>query len=156
MTDPISSLWESQRAAMGAFIRSQRELANMSLRELSRATQVSNAYLSQVERGLHDPTLRVLVQIGDALHLSVEEMLRQQIKDTPGAAEESDGSARDRPFTVEAAIAEDPVLTDSEKDALRSVYRSYLRGAAERALAERGAARTQPADDASTGDMSDT
>ena len=64
MTDNLLNPWESQRAAMGAFIRHQRELANMSLRQLSQATQVSNAYLSQIERGLHDPTLRVLIQIG--------------------------------------------------------------------------------------------
>ena len=142
MTDPISSLWESQRAAMGAFIRSQRELSKMSLRELSRATKVSNAYLSQVERGLHDPTLRVLVQIGDALHLSVEEILRQQV--LPAGADSPDeslhGSDAGQQVTVEEAIALEPVLTDAEKEALRSVYRSYLRAAAQRALAERAAA----------------
>lgn len=154
MTHPISSLWESQRSAMGAFIRSQRELANMSLRELSRATRVSNAYLSQVERGLHDPTLRVLVQIGDALNLSVEEMLRQQVKpDGAGArAESPEGAAGDqRSVTVEAAIAEDPVLSDPEKEALRSVYRSYLRGAAQRALAERATVQTDGAGDTASG-----
>jgi transcriptional regulator with XRE-family HTH domain len=154
MTHPISSLWESQRSAMGAFIRSQRELANMSLRELSRATRVSNAYLSQVERGLHDPTLRVLVQIGDALNLSVEEMLRQQVKpDGAGArAESPEGAAGDqRSVTVEAAIAEDPVLSDPEKEALRSVYRSYLRGAAQRAFAERATVQTDGAGDTASG-----
>ena len=79
MTDNLLNPWESQRAAMGAFIRHQRELANMSLRQLSQATQVSNAYLSQIERGLHDPTLRVLIQIGAALQLSIEDMLREGV-----------------------------------------------------------------------------
>ncbi len=51
----------------------------MSLRQLSQATQVSNAYLSQIERGLHDPTLRVLIQIGAALQLSIEDMLREGV-----------------------------------------------------------------------------
>ena len=43
----------------------------MSLRELSRLTRISNAYLSQVERGLRDPTLRILSQIGEALQISM-------------------------------------------------------------------------------------
>ncbi len=151
-TDPMASAWETQRAAMGAFIRSQREMANLSLREMSRMTRVSNAYLSQVERGLHDPTLRVLVQIGDALHLSVEEMLRRQSESSAGCRSEAepgtDGAVADElvaagplgveavaagPLGVEAAIAGDPVLSDPEKEALCAVYRSYLHAAVERA-----------------------
>jgi transcriptional regulator with XRE-family HTH domain len=123
MTDPISSAWESQRESMGALIRSQRELANMSLRELSRITHVSNAYLSQIERGRNDPTLRVLLQIGDALELSVEEMLRHGAgRTTPDPEGERPGSVG-----VEAAIRADPRLTDAEKQALTAVYRSYVR-----------------------------
>lgn len=120
MTDPIASPWEAQRMAMGAFIRSQRELAKMSLRELSRVTQVSNAYLSQIERGKHDPTLRVLVQIGDALKLTVEEMLET------GAGHA--GTDSGVPIGgVEAAVRSDQVLTMAEKEALVAVYRSYVR-----------------------------
>jgi transcriptional regulator with XRE-family HTH domain len=149
MTDPITSAWQAQRDAMGAFIRSQRELANMSLRELSRATQVSNAYLSQIERGLHDPTLKVLTQIAEALHLSVEDLLRESTGEEgsdgdqpgsvqPGTAESRAGdsgaeeSGTMRPPGVEAAVLADPTLTPGEKDALLTVYRSYLATHAER------------------------
>lgn len=105
---------------MGAFLRHQRELANMSLRQLSQATQVSNAYLSQIERGLHDPSLRVLIQIGAALQLSVEEMLREGSGREPQEA--SDGGAGG----VESAVRADPHLSLAEKEALLAVYRSYL------------------------------
>ncbi len=115
--DGIPNPWEQQRAAMGAFIRHQRELANMSLRQLSSATKISNAYLSQIERGLHDPTVRVLLQIGDALDVSLEEML-QKAKD----AEDAERSV----LSVEAAISNDTILTSEEKKALLAVYRSYL------------------------------
>jgi transcriptional regulator with XRE-family HTH domain len=81
---------------------------------------VSNAYLSQVERGLHDPTLRVLVQIGDALEISVEDILSRGGERSPASG---DGQ---EPSGVEAAIQADPRLADAEKDALRAVYRSYL------------------------------
>ncbi|HRW19868.1 MAG TPA: helix-turn-helix transcriptional regulator [Dermatophilaceae bacterium] len=113
-----SEAWEYQRETMGAFIRSQRELANMSLRQLSQATQVSNAYLSQIERGLHDPTVRVLLQIGQALHLSLEDMLSK-------GADLEDGQPAPT-IGVEAAVRADPVLTLAEKEALLAVYRSYL------------------------------
>ena len=102
---------------MGAFIRHQRELANMSLRQLSQVTRISNAYLSQIERGMHDPTVRVLLQIGDALHLSLEEMLQK--------AEETQ-DAEDSVLSVETAIAADTVLTAEEKKALLAVYRTYV------------------------------
>jgi transcriptional regulator with XRE-family HTH domain len=121
MTEHIASAWEYQRAAMGAFIRSRRELANMSLRELAKATHISNAYLSQVERGLHDPTVRVLVQIGEALEISVEDILSR------GADRSAASGAGPGPSGVEAAIQADPRLADAEKDALCRVYRSYLK-----------------------------
>ncbi len=129
--DPIAAAWHAQRSAMGAFIRSQRELANMSLRELSRATQVSNAYLSQIERGRHDPTLKVLVQIANALQVPLEEL----VQEGAGLAEEAVAAARG--IGVEAAVSADPVLSDAEKDALIGVYRSYLAAHAARAERDR-------------------
>jgi transcriptional regulator with XRE-family HTH domain len=123
MDDALNDPWRAQREALGTFIRTQRELSNLSLRELSRLTRGSNAYLSQVERGLHDPTLRILSQIGEALQISMSEIL--------DAAAATDGSAADSdPATnvpsVNAVVRADPNLTTAEKDALLTVYRSYL------------------------------
>src|SRR6266705_4792908 len=73
MTDP----WEAQREALGAFIRAQRKMANLSLRQLAELTSLSNPYLSQVERGLHQPSVRVLKLISEALNVSAETMLAQ-------------------------------------------------------------------------------
>ena len=69
--------WDTQREALGAFIRSQRKLANLSLRQLAEMTSLSNPYLSQVERGLHQPSVRVLRLISDALNVSAETLLTQ-------------------------------------------------------------------------------
>ena len=71
------SRWSAQVNALGGFIRAQRQLANLSLREMAAMTSVSNAYLSQVERGLHQPSLKVLHSIADALQLSTEQLLSQ-------------------------------------------------------------------------------
>src|ERR1700749_4996609 len=70
-----TSGWTAQMNALGEFIRAQRQLANLSLREMASMTSVSNAYLSQVERGLHQPSLKVLRSIADALELSTDQLL---------------------------------------------------------------------------------
>ena len=123
MDDALSDPWQAQRAALATFLRNQRELSNMSIRELSRLTKISNAYLSQVERGLHDPTLRILSQIGEALQVSTSEIL-----DAAAAASDSaaDSTSTTHALSVEAAVRADPNLTTAEKDALLTVYRSYL------------------------------
>lgn len=115
--------WQPHREALGTFLRSQRRLANLSLREMAERTKVSNAYLSQIERGMHAPSVRVLQSIAQALDLSAEAMMAQAglLGDEPAPAE---GTAE--PRATESAIRSDPRLTDDQKEALLSVYRSYL------------------------------
>jgi transcriptional regulator with XRE-family HTH domain len=125
--------WDTQREALGAFIRSQRKLANLSLRQLAEMTSLSNPYLSQVERGLHQPSVRVLRLISDALNVSAETLLTQAgLLDgsRPGAAP-ADPAGAGLPSVpgpdAEAAILADQRLTDEQKNALITVYRSMLR-----------------------------
>lgn len=109
---------------LGAFIRNQRQLANMSLRQMAQLTDVSNAYLSQIERGLHEPSVRVVRSIANALGVSTETLLN--VAGMLGDNSESELDwAPGRPGATEAAIAADPRLTDDQRDALLSVYRSY-------------------------------
>ena len=68
---------DDSRRLLGDFIRAQRQMANLSLRQLSALAEVSNPYLSQVERGLHEPSVRVLRSIADALNVSAETLLEQ-------------------------------------------------------------------------------
>lgn len=122
MTDPENP-WEPHLAAFGQYLRSQRRLANLSLREMAERTKVSNAYLSQIERGMHAPSVRVLRSIARALDLSAESMLGQAgLLDVPPMTE--DGQAQ--PPGTEAAIRADGRLTEDQKEALLSVYRSYV------------------------------
>ena len=110
---------------LGSFIRAQRQLANLSLRQLSALTEVSNPYLSQVERGLHEPSVRVLKSIAEALNVSAETLFEQAglIKDT----EEQDDGATER------AIRADRRLTEAQRRAMLSVYRSYIEATTEEA-----------------------
>ena len=103
---------------LGAFIRAQRQMANLSLRQLSALTEVSNPYLSQVERGLHEPSVRVLKSIADALNVSAETLFEH-------AGLISGTELLDHEAT-EAAIRADRRLTEAQRRALLSVYRSYV------------------------------
>ena len=105
---------------LGSFIRAQRQLANLSLRQMADLAHVSNPYLSQLERGLHEPSVRVLQSISRALNLSAETLLAH-------AGIVGDPAPREAPGT-EDAIRQDPSLTDDQKQALLSVYRSYAQG----------------------------
>lgn len=114
----ISGGSDDKLNVLGEFIRNQRHLANLSLRQLAAMTAVSNAYLSQIERGLHAPSVRVLKSIATALNLSAEVLLAQAGLITEPADAE-DGA-------TEAALRADGRLTAPQKRALLSVYRSYI------------------------------
>jgi transcriptional regulator with XRE-family HTH domain len=103
---------------LGAFIRAQRQMANLSLRELSAMTEVSNPYLSQIERGLSDPSARVLNSIAQALNLSAEALFAQAGLMSPSTQPDHDAT--------ETAVRVDPRLTEPQKQALLAVYRSYI------------------------------
>jgi transcriptional regulator with XRE-family HTH domain len=112
--------WEPQLDSLGEFIRAQRRQANLSLRELAAVTQLSNAYLSQLERGLHEPSVRVLRSLSGALDVSVETLLAQA-----GLFADTEAPPAGHGAT-EAAIRDDPRLTDEQKDALLAVYRTLV------------------------------
>jgi transcriptional regulator with XRE-family HTH domain len=116
-------LWNVQLAAFGAFLRAQRRLANLSLREMAERTNLSNAYLSQIERGLHTPSVRVLRLVAQALDLSAETLLAQAgfWGTEPGVADPPRETS-----DAELAIRNDARLTEAQREALLSVYRSYI------------------------------
>ncbi len=111
-----SGAWRS----LGDFIRGQRELANLSMRQLAEIAKISNPYLSQVERGLYKPSADVLKNIANALQISAETMYAQAglLDDSHGREESHHG--------VEHAVKLDPRLTVDQKEALIRIYRSFV------------------------------
>ena len=87
--------------ALGEFIREQRQLARLSLREMARLTSISNAYLSQVERGLHAPSVRVLHAVSDALGIPLEDLI---VRTSPSRADAPATGTDAGPSEVERAI----------------------------------------------------
>jgi len=121
-TEPTTP--NNSRQVLGEFIRVQRQMANLSLRQLSALTEISNPYLSQVERGLHEPSIRVLKSIANALNVSSEILFEQAGLFTN--TEEPDAEA------TEAAIRMDRRLSEAQRHALLGVYRSFLETSEER------------------------
>jgi transcriptional regulator with XRE-family HTH domain len=107
------------QSGLGAFIKAQRELANLSLRQLSDLAKVSNPYLSQVERGLYKPSADVLKNIATALHVSAETMFAQAGLLDPEIRDE-------RPSTVLDAIRLDERLSTDQKETLIRIYKGFL------------------------------
>jgi transcriptional regulator with XRE-family HTH domain len=112
---------EGRWAELGDFIRAQRQFAQLSVRRLAELAEISNPYLSQIERGLRRPSADILQQIAKALRLNTETLyVRAGILD-----DEED----EAPSVVEAIHA-DPCLTDVQKAALLEVYDGFRRAAA--------------------------
>ena len=110
--------WQAQIEALGALLRAQRIAADLTLRELSDRASVSNAYLSQLERGLHEPSLSVLRAIAAALGTPLGPLLTR--------VGMLDDGEEPPPRATEAAILRDPELSEPQRMALLSVYRSFM------------------------------
>ena len=121
MSDVGEDPWKARLAALGALLRSQRMAADLSLRELSERTNVSNAYLSQIERGLHEPSLSVLRTIATALDVPLAALL-----DQAGVLERQEGDGEPPRRETEAAIVQDRDLSEPQRTALLAVYRSFV------------------------------
>ena len=109
-------------ASVGDFIKAQRELANLSLRQLAEMANISNPYLGQIERGLYKlPCSRspFLKNIAGALRISAESMYAQ-------AGLLDNAPAKDGAPGVEEAIRVDPSLSTDQKETLIRIYRGFV------------------------------
>jgi transcriptional regulator with XRE-family HTH domain len=104
--------------ALGAIIRQQRELAEISMRQFAELAGISNPYLSQIERGLRAPSEQVLEAIARTLRVSSDHLYEQAGVARPGDAD-ADSAVLD-------AIAADTRLTSRQRSALREVYEAFV------------------------------
>jgi len=100
---------------LGGFIREQRDQAQMSLRQLAQAAGVSNPYLSQVERGLRNPSAEILGRIAQGLRISAETLYVRA-----GILDDREGDA-----AVTTAIAADATLTERQRATLLQIYAAF-------------------------------
>jgi transcriptional regulator with XRE-family HTH domain len=107
---------DKRSASLGEFIRSQRELSEVSMRHFAELVGISNPYLSQIERGLRAPSEAVLQSIAEVLQVSADTLY-----DQAGVPREEGG-----PSKVVQAIREDPRLTGRQRQALIETYEAFV------------------------------
>ena len=101
---------------LGEFIRRQRELGHLSVRQLADVCGISNAYLSQIERGLRNRSSFVLKALADGLEMSAETLYGQA-----GILDPSEGEASG----VVEAVRQDPYLSARQREMLVDMYESF-------------------------------
>ena len=108
---------DDDESPIGQFIRQQRELQELTMRQLADLSGISNPYLSQIERGLREPSERVIEAIADNLEMSAETLKRHRTRARDESGEES---------AVVAAIRADPDLSARQRTALIEVYEAFV------------------------------
>ena len=101
--------------SLGEMIRRQREIAALPMRQLAAMSGISNPYLSQIERGLRDPSDQVLNAIADSLQMSADSLRPPEPEPEPEPA----------PPAVIAAVRADPDLTAQQRKALEESYLAF-------------------------------
>ena len=110
----LAAVVSNAASDIGSFIRTQREAAQVSVRQLAERAGVSNPYLSQIERGLRKPSAEVLSQIAKALRLSAEVLYVRAGILEPGQTSQ-----------VHDAIVGDTAITERQKRVLLDIYTSF-------------------------------
>jgi transcriptional regulator with XRE-family HTH domain len=116
--DTAEALWKEQLQRLGDFIKAQRKFNQLSQRDLARLADLSDTYMSQLERGMHEPSIRVLRALAESLGIQPDQLI-MYAAGLP--VEQSD-------VTTEEAIRRDQRLTPAQRRALLSVLRSYIEG----------------------------
>ena len=111
------ALWKENLQRLGAFIRAQRQFHRLSQRELARLADLSDTYMSQLERGMHEPSVRVLRAVAEGLGVKASQL----IMFAAGLPADEDDD-----ISTEEAILRDPRFTDAQRRALLSVVKSFV------------------------------
>jgi transcriptional regulator with XRE-family HTH domain len=119
--DSAEALWKENLQRLGEYIRAQRRFNQLSQRRLAEMVDLSDTYMSQLERGLHEPSIRVLRALARGLGLRPDQLIMH--------AAGLDSQAPE--VTTEEAIRRDPRFTDAQRRALLGVVKSYVEDNAE-------------------------
>jgi transcriptional regulator with XRE-family HTH domain len=112
----VEALWKDHLQRLGQHIRTQRRFSQLSQRELARLADLSDTYMSQLERGLHEPSIRVLRSLAKSLGIEPNELILYA----------AGLPVRQTDVSTEDAIRGDERLTPAQQNALLGVLKSYL------------------------------
>lgn len=92
---------------LGAQLRSLRKQRRLTLAELSAASEVSSGLLSQMERGLGNPSFNTLVQVAHALGVPVASLFRREEGGSPVVRADNR-----RRLDIHAGSSDEPTVTE--------------------------------------------
>jgi transcriptional regulator with XRE-family HTH domain len=90
------------------------------MRRFAEMVGISNPYLSQIERGLREPSEKVLDAIATNLELSADTLYEQAGRTRGGGEDDAEAES-----AVVRAITEDARLTGRQRQALLEVYAAF-------------------------------
>ena len=114
--ESVEEMWQQHLRNLGGYIRAQREFHQLSQRQLASLTDLSDTYMSQLERGMHEPSIRVLRALARGLSIDPDDLIRR----AAGLTDDDEAPS------TEAAIQADPRLSDAQKQALLGVINGFL------------------------------
>src|SRR3954453_3438284 len=114
--DSAEKIWKEHLRTLGEYIKAQRQMNQLTQRELARLADLSDTYMSQLERGLHEPSIRVLRSLANSLAIKPNEL----IMDAVGLPVDETA------MSTEDANQRDERLTPAQRSALLGVLKSYL------------------------------
>jgi transcriptional regulator with XRE-family HTH domain len=114
--DSAEALWKDNLLRLGQYLRTQRKFNQLSQRELARLADLSDTYMSQLERGLHEPSIRVLRSLAESLGVRSDQLIMY----AAGLPLE------DSEVSTEEAIRRDARLSEAQQKALLGVLASYI------------------------------
>ena len=116
--DPAEALWKEHLRNLGEYIKAQRQYNQLSQRQLANLADLSDTYMSQLERGLHEPSIRVLRALAESLGIRPDQLIMYA-----AGLPVQDGQMEIR---TETAIRRDQRFTPAQKRALLAVVRTYI------------------------------
>jgi transcriptional regulator with XRE-family HTH domain len=123
--DASEVIWGEHLRRLGAYIKAQRLQNQLTQRQLARLSDLSDTYMSQLERGLHEPSVSVLRALANSLGIRPDQLI-MYAAGLAIDAEEVGGAHSD--VTTELAIRRDGRLTKAQKRALLAVVQTYVEG----------------------------
>ena len=123
--------------SLGEYLRRQRELRELTMRQVADMAGISNPYLSQIERGLREPSDTVVDAIADALDLTTE-----RLYDAAGIRVQDEGV--EEVGGVRDAILADGDLKPQQRRALLETYEAFLIANGGRRRRSARSSRTRP------------
>ena len=72
----MNNQYPKTKKQLSIIVREKRKEIGLSQEEFAEEAQIDRTYVSQIERGVANPSLSVLCKIADVFHIKISELLK--------------------------------------------------------------------------------